>query len=94
MAYISITHWTGTEMNDDMIAAARGTFVPMIMEVGADRVEMVRTGDLTMSVITHYPSAEVAQAAQAKIAAIRAKATEELPMSMDSVQGGEVFANG
>lgn len=93
MAFITLTHWTGTEMNDEMISAARDTFVPLIKGVGADRVEMVRTGDLTMTVITHYPSETVAKAAAEKIAEIRAKATSEMPMKMDSAQSGEVFAH-
>ncbi|WP_146589914.1 hypothetical protein [Puniceibacterium confluentis] len=81
-------------MTDDMVEIARTTFVPMIKSAGADRVEMVQTGDLSMSVVTHWPSAETASQAQAKITEIRAKATNELPMTMDSVQGGEVFAQG
>jgi hypothetical protein len=53
---------------------------------------MIRTGDKSFSVMTEYPDAATAEAAQAKIAGIRAEAADELPMSMDSASSGAVFA--
>jgi len=76
-----------------MEASAREKFVPLIMSVGATKVQMVRTGDLTFRVVTEYADAATAGTAQERIAEIRAKATNELPMTMSSSHSGEVFAN-
>jgi hypothetical protein len=94
MTFATVTHWDITEWNDEMEAMARDKFVPLIMSVGASRVQMIRTGDLTFSVVTEYADAAAAEAAQAKIAEIRAQATQELPMTMASSSAGVVFAHG
>ena len=94
MAYSTISHWTATEWTDEMEALARDKFVPLVMACGAASVQMVRTGDLTFSVVTSYSDAASCAAAQAKIADVRAQAKTELPMSMDSVSEGAVFAHG
>ena len=92
MTYVTISHWTATEMTDEMIATANLKFVPMIMSVGASSVQMVRTGDLSISVITQYADADTATAAQERIAHIRSQAASDLPMTMDSTHGGEIIA--
>ena len=94
MAYSAISNWTATEWNDGLEAIARDTFVPLIMSVGASRVQMIRTGDLTFTVVTEYADEASANAAQERIAEIRAKAADELPMMMDSASAGGVFASG
>ena len=94
MAYSTISHWTATEWNDGLEAIARDKFVPLIMSVGAARVQMIRTGDLTFSVVTEYADEAAAMAAQERITEIRAQAADELPMSMDSTAAGGVFASG
>ncbi|WP_223429051.1 hypothetical protein [Tateyamaria pelophila] len=94
MAYSTISTWTATEWNADLEAIARDTFVPLIMSVGASRVQMIRTSDLTFTVVTEYSDETTANAAQAKIADIRAKAATELPMAMDGAAAGTVFASG
>ena len=94
MAYSTISHWTATEWNDGLEAIARDKFVPLIMSVGAARVQMIRTGDLTFSVVTEYADEAAAMAAQERITEIRAQAADELPMSMDSTAAGWVFASG
>ena len=91
MAYVTISHWTATEWNDEMEAQATGKFVPMIMSVGATSVQMIRTGDLAMCVVTQFPDEATGQSAQQKIADIRAQAASEFPMSMDSAYAGSVF---
>lgn len=93
MAYSTISHWTATEWNDGLEAIARDKFVPLIMSVGASRVQMIRTGDLTFTVVTEYTDEATANAAQERIAEIRAQAAEELPMAMDSAAAGGVFAS-
>ena len=55
---------------------------------------MIRTGELSFSVVTEYADEATANGAQSKIADIRAKAAEELPMSMSSAAAGIVFATG
>ncbi|MCP5076267.1 MAG: hypothetical protein GY947_23595 [Rhodobacteraceae bacterium] len=92
MAYVTVTHWTATEMNDEMMAIAQEKFVPMVMAVGADSVQMVRTGDLSLCVVTQYADAGSAASAKQKIDEIRSQAANEFPMKMDSAHGGEVFA--
>jgi len=93
MTYSSITNWNTTEWNDALETLAQDKFLPMILAAGAQRAQMVRTGDLTFSVITEYADAKAADPAQAKIAGIRETAAEELPMTMASAAAGVVFAS-
>ena len=94
MAYATISNWTATEWTDEMEAIARDKFVPMIMSIGASRVNMIRTGDLTFTVVTEYADEATAKAAQTRIVEIRGQAAEELPMKMDAAADGGVFASG
>jgi len=77
-----------------MEALARDKFIPLIMSVGADRVRMIRTGDLSFCVVTEYANAQAAETAQSKIAEIRSQAAKELPMTMVDAHGGSIFAQG
>ncbi len=77
-----------------MESLAREKFVPMIISAGADRVQMIRTGDRSFCVVTEYADAQAAEKAQERIAEIRTGAAEDLPMTMASVSAGVVFANG
>jgi hypothetical protein len=90
MSFVTISHWTATEITDDMTAKANEKFVPLIIANGATGVQMVRTGDLSMCVITQYADAEAAQAAQAKIAGLREQVAKEFPMTLSSAHGGDV----
>lgn len=94
MTYSSVSHWNVTEWSDEMEATARDKFIPMIMSVGAERVQMIRTGDLSFCVVTEYSDAAAGDAAQTKIAAIRGQASEELTMTIASAASGTVFAKG
>ena len=94
MAYSTVSHWTATEWNEELEAIARDKFVPLIKSVGASRVQMIRTGELTFSVVTEYSDEASANAAQEKIAEIREQAAQELPMTMSSSSAGAVFAQG
>jgi hypothetical protein len=94
MTYSTVSNWTTTEWNDELEAVARDKFVPLIMGAGASRVQMIRTGDLSFSVVTEYVDEAAANVAQAKITEIRSQAADELPMTMSSAAGGGVFANG
>lgn len=93
MAYVTLTLWSADEMTDEMIATANDKYVPLVMSVGASGVQMVRTGDLTMCVVTQYSDAETAAAAQEKIAEIRKQASGEFAMTMEGVHAGEVIAS-
>ena len=92
MGFVTVSHWTATEMTDEMIQTAQDKFVPMIMSVGATGVQMVRTGDLSMMVVTQFPDDVTAMTAQEKIAGIRSKAAEEFPMKMESSHAGSIMA--
>ncbi|NRB18830.1 MAG: hypothetical protein HRU33_15035 [Rhodobacteraceae bacterium] len=92
MAYVSLTLWSVDEMSDEMLAAAKEKYVPMIMSIGATAVQMVRTGDLTMCVITQYSDSDAAAAAQEKIAELRSQASSEFTMTMEGVYAGDVIA--
>ncbi len=92
MAFTTISNWVTTEWTDEMEALARDKYVPMVKAVGANAVQMVRTGENSFSVVTHYSDEAAAQAAQDKITAIRAEAADELPMTLQSASGGAVFA--
>ena len=93
MGFVTVSHWTATEINDEMMTIAQEQFVPMIMSVGAIGVQMVRTGDLTMMVITQFTDEAAGLNAQKKITDIRSKAAQQFPMSMDSSHAGSVIAD-
>ena len=67
MSYSTISNWNVTSWTDEMEALARDKFVPMIMSSGASKVQMVRTGDLSFSVVTEYEDADKAEKAQSRI---------------------------
>ena len=90
MAFVTVSHWTSTEISDEMISTANEKCIPLIMRVGASGVQMVRTGELSLCVVTHYPDAAAAQTAQAKIAEIREQVAQDFPMTMVGAHGGEV----
>ena len=94
MAYATLSSWTTTEWSDDLEETARHRFVPLIMKVGATGVQMIRTGEYSFTVVTHYRDEDTAIAAQQKIAELRAKAADELPIAMETAAAGEVFAAG
>ena len=94
MSYYSVTHWDTTEWTDEMEALARDKYVPMIKGLGAESVDMVRTGDLSLLIVATYTNAAAADAAQARVDEIRDQATKELPMKMTSGHRGATFASG
>ena len=90
MSFVMVSHWRSTEITDEMIATANQKFIPLIIGVGASGVQMVRTGDLSLCVVTQYPDAETTQSAQTKIAEIREQVASDFPMTMVSAHGGLV----
>ena len=91
MAFVTVSHWTSTEISDEMISTANEKCIPLIMRVGASGVQMVRTGELILCVETLYPDASAAQTAQAKIAEIREQLAKDFSMIMVSAHGGAVI---
>ncbi|MBJ26982.1 MAG: hypothetical protein CMM30_01375 [Rhodospirillaceae bacterium] len=94
MSYVTVSNWNLESWDDSMLGIAQDKFVPMIQALGATTVSMVRTGDLSMMVVTHYPDGETAKIAAEKISEIRSEAAAEFSMSLVSVQAGEVLASG
>ena len=94
MSYCTVTHWNTTEWNDEMENIARDKFMPLVMSVGATKVQSIRTGDLSFCVVTEYSDAKTAETAQARIAEIRSQAANDLPMTMTRSHAGAVFAHG
>lgn len=92
MTYATLSNWNVTDWTNEIETTAREKFIPMILSVGAVSVQMVRTGDRTFSVLTEYADAKSAEDAHTKIAEIRSQATQELPMTLASASGGEIFA--
>tara|TARA_B100001059_G_scaffold191332_1_gene194458 strand:+ start:495 stop:779 length:285 start_codon:yes stop_codon:yes gene_type:complete len=92
MGFVTVSHWSTTEMSDEMIQTAQDKFVPMIMSVGASSVQMVRTGALSMMVVTQFSDEATGVKAQEKIADIRSKAAKQFPMNMESSHAGSVMA--
>ena len=92
MGFVTVSHWSATEMSDEMIQTAQDKFVPMIMSVGASSVQMVRTGDSSMMVVTQFSDEATGVKAQEKIADIRSKAAQQFPMTMDGSHAGSVMA--
>ena len=90
MSFVMVSHWRSTEITDEMIATANQKFIPLIIGVGASGVQMVRTGDLSLCVVTQYPDAETTQSAQTKIAEIREQVASDFLMTMVSAHGGLV----
>jgi len=91
MAFVIVSHWTLTEISDEMILTADEKCIPLIMRVGASGVQMVRTGQLILCVETLYPDAAAAQTAQARIAEIREQLAKDFSMTMVSTHGGAVI---
>ena len=63
MSFVTVSHWTSTEITDEMMAKRDLNFIPFIIGVCASGVQMVRTGDLSLCVVKQYPDAETAQSA-------------------------------
>ena len=63
MEFVTISHWDVPNATDDMMDEAKEKFMPMILATGADNVYMVRTGDNTVSVVTHFPDEALGKAA-------------------------------
>lgn len=71
MEFLTISHFDIPEVTDEMMEQARQKFMPLILATGADNVQLVCTGDSSVSVVTHFPDEERGKAAMDKIGAVR-----------------------
>ena len=88
MEFVTISHWDVPDATDAMMNEAKEKFMPMILATGADNVYMVRTGDKTVAVVTHFPDEALGKAAIEKIGAVREKAAEHFGMTLTSAHAG------
>ena len=93
MEFVTISHWDAPNATDEMMDEAKQKFMPMILATGADNVYMVRTGDNTVSVVTHFPEVESGKAAAEKIGAVREKAAEHFGMTLTSAHAGACLSS-
>ena len=93
MSFYTISHWEADEWTDEMEAIAKDKFGPMIMAVGANSVDFIRTGDKNMCVVTKYKDEATGIAAVSKIAEIRGQAASTLPVRMVSDVKGSAFVS-
>ena len=93
MSFFTISQWEADEWNDEMEAMARDQFAPLIMTVGAQSVDFIKTGDLTFSVVTKYADEATGIAAAKKIAEIRGQAATKLPVRMIGDVKGSTFVS-
>ena len=45
MEYKTVSHWTGSEINDEMIKIAQEKFAPVFISVDASSVKKIRTSE-------------------------------------------------
>ena len=79
------------ETSEKMITSLTDKYIPMIMKLGAISVELVRTGNLSICVITQYPDANFVGLVQAKIAEIKDQVTKESSFFFVNTIVGEVI---
>lgn len=79
MRYVTITTWENADGTDYQIVlrAIREKRLPALKQLGASRVTVVRTSDRTSAAITEWPDEATRNAAEAAIAAVRAKVQAE-----------------
>ena len=93
MEFVTISHWDVPNATDDMMDEAKEKFMPMILATGADNVYMVRTGDNTVSVVTHFPDEALGKAAAERIGTVREKAAEHFGMNMVAAHAGPTHSS-
>ena len=84
MESVTISHWNAPEDTDEMMEEARQKVMPLILATGADSVQLVCTGDSSVSVVTDFPDEELGKAAMDKIGAVREQAAEHFAMTLNS----------
>tara|TARA_B100000963_G_scaffold332579_1_gene324225 strand:- start:221 stop:502 length:282 start_codon:yes stop_codon:yes gene_type:complete len=93
MEFVTISHRDVPEVTDDLMEEARQKFMPLILATEADNIYMVRTGDSSVSKVTHFPDEELDKAALDKIGTVREKAPEHFAIALNSAHAGTCLSN-
>lgn len=94
MRYVTITAWellSGTDF-DLTLRAVREKRVPALRELGAERVQVIRTSDRTFAAITEWPDEPTRAAAARAIESVRDKVRREDLTRMTGEMLGAVVA--
>ena len=95
MRYVTITTWelmSGTNF-DLTLEKVRGRRLPALKELGAERVQVIRTSERTFAAISEWPDRASRDAAKAAIEAVRDKVKSEDMTRMTGEMLGEVVAD-
>ena len=92
MRYVTITTWelmSGTDFELTM-EKVRERRLPALKEIGAERVQVIRTSERTIAAISEWPDKPTRDAAAAAIEAVRDKVKSEDLTRMTGEMMGEV----
>ncbi len=95
MRYVTITTWelmSGTDF-DLTLEKVRVRRLPALKELGAERVQVIRTSERTFAAISEWPDRASRDAASAAIEAVRDKVKSEDMTRMTGEMLGEVVAD-
>ena len=95
MRYVTITTWelmSGADF-DLALESVRAKRLPALRELGAERVQIVRTSDRTVAAISEWPDQETRDAASRAIQAVRDKVRKEDLTRMTGERSGAVVAS-
>lgn len=96
MAYVTISTWkmnTSDYDADALWRAMQEKYMPGVRAMGADHAMVVETGDGESAIIATYPDQATRDAAEEKIAAMRAQGASEFDTTMTGELKGEVRAS-
>jgi hypothetical protein len=94
MRYVTITTWelmSGVDF-DLTVETVRTKRLPALKELGAERVQLIRTSDRTVAAISEWPDEPTRDAAAKAIEAVRAKVRAEDQTKMTGEMMGGVVA--
>ena len=94
MRYVTITTWELTEGVDFDLTLERmqATRLPALKDLGADRVQIVRTSERTVAAISEWPDKASRDTAAAMIEKVRGQLRSEDHTKMTGEMLGEVVA--
>lgn len=95
MRYVTITTWelmSGTDF-DLTMTKVRERRLPALMELGAERVQVIRTSERTFAAISEWPDERTRDAAKAAIERVRENLKSEDMTRMTGEMLGEVVVS-
>jgi hypothetical protein len=96
MAYVTISTWKVEDSDagiDAIWKTVQDKYVPMNKALGATQTMVVEIGEGESAFINVYPNQQTRDAADAKIAALRAEGASEFTAKMTGELRGEVRAS-